>query len=74
MVSAVSCEVDPTPVRRRADEEVELEKMVELIGRASERRLVDQAVVLDGGMQAKLAQARQRDQEKVSRSLFPPCR
>ena len=61
--------VRPGKERAREDEH-ELEKMVELIGRASERRLVDQAVVLDGGMQAKLAQARQRDQEKVSRSLF----
>ncbi|KAI0716976.1 HECT-like ubiquitin-conjugating enzyme-binding-domain-containing protein [Earliella scabrosa] len=55
--------VRPGKERAREDEH-ELEKMVELIGRASERRLVDQAVVLDGGMQAKLAQARQRDQEK----------
>ena len=53
------------PGKERAQDEFELEKMVELIGRASERKLVDQAVVLNGGMEAKLAQARQRDQEKV---------
>ncbi|RPD54903.1 hypothetical protein L226DRAFT_535568 [Lentinus tigrinus ALCF2SS1-7] len=52
------------PGKERAQDEVELQKMVELIGKASERKLVDQAVVLNGGMEAKLAQARQRDQEK----------
>ncbi|TBU28039.1 HECT-like ubiquitin-conjugating enzyme-binding-domain-containing protein [Dichomitus squalens] len=52
------------PGKERAREELELERMVELIGRASERKLVDQAVVLDGGMEAKLERARQRDQEK----------
>ncbi|KAI0821933.1 HECT-like ubiquitin-conjugating enzyme-binding-domain-containing protein [Trametes gibbosa] len=42
----------------------DLEKMVELIGKASERKLVDQSVVLDGGMKARFEQARQRDHEK----------
>lgn len=52
------------PGKERADAG-EFEKMVELIGKASERKLVDQAVVLDGGMRAKLEQAQRRDQEKV---------
>ncbi|KAI0718753.1 HECT-like ubiquitin-conjugating enzyme-binding-domain-containing protein [Cerioporus squamosus] len=52
------------PGKERAQDDEELAKMVELIGKASERKLVDQAVVLNGGMEAKLAQARQRDQEK----------
>ncbi|KAI0370636.1 hypothetical protein BV20DRAFT_966594 [Pilatotrama ljubarskyi] len=52
------------PGKERAADVGELEKMVELIGKASERKLVDQSVVLDGGMKARLEQARQRDQEK----------
>ncbi|KAI0355871.1 hypothetical protein OH77DRAFT_1424131 [Trametes cingulata] len=52
------------PGKERAADVGELERMVELIGKASERKLVDQSVVLDGGMKARLEQARQRDQEK----------
>ncbi|KAI0754285.1 HECT-like ubiquitin-conjugating enzyme-binding-domain-containing protein [Daedaleopsis nitida] len=52
------------PGKERAREDAELDNMMELLGKASERKLVGQSVVLDGGMQAKLAQARQRDQEK----------
>ncbi|TFK81662.1 hypothetical protein K466DRAFT_330587 [Polyporus arcularius HHB13444] len=52
------------PGKERAQDDDDLTKMLELIGKASERRLVDQAVVLNGGMEAKLTQARQRDQEK----------
>ena len=51
----------------------ELEKMMALIGKASERRMLDQAVVLDGGMEAKLERARQRDQEKVRIYLVLFC-
>ena len=59
------------PGKERATTEGgELEKMMALIGKASERRMLDQAVVLDGGMEAKLERARQRDQEKVRASLF----
>ncbi|KAH9852331.1 HECT-like ubiquitin-conjugating enzyme-binding-domain-containing protein [Lenzites betulinus] len=50
--------------KERAQDVGDLEKMVELIGRASERKLADQSVVLDGGMKARFEQARQRDQEK----------
>ncbi len=57
------------PGKERATDEGELEKMVALIGKASERRMLDQAVVLDGGMEAKLERARQRDQEKVRINL-----
>ncbi|KAI0676256.1 HECT-like ubiquitin-conjugating enzyme-binding-domain-containing protein [Trametes maxima] len=52
------------PGKERADDVGELEKMVELIGRASERKLVDQSVVLDGGMKARLERAQRRDKEK----------
>ena len=51
--------------KERERDEVELDKMLNLIGKASERKLVDQSVVLDGGMHARLEQARQRDREKV---------
>ncbi|KAI1794331.1 HECT-like ubiquitin-conjugating enzyme-binding-domain-containing protein [Ganoderma leucocontextum] len=50
--------------RERPTYEGELERMVALIGKASERRMLDQAVVLDGGMEAKFERARQKDQEK----------
>ena len=53
------------PGKERESEEVELDRMLALIGKASGRKMLDQAVVLDGGMQAKLEQARQRDREKV---------
>jgi ubiquitin-protein ligase E3 D len=43
----------------------ELENIINLIGRASDRKMVDQAVVLEGGMQARLEKARQRDLKKV---------
>ncbi|TFY68125.1 hypothetical protein EVJ58_g1211 [Rhodofomes roseus] len=48
---------------REPSDAQELERMVDLIGRASERRITDQAVVLEGGLQRKLEQARQRDLE-----------
>ncbi|KZT00506.1 uncharacterized protein LAESUDRAFT_732242 [Laetiporus sulphureus 93-53] len=49
---------------REIDEARELDKMLELIGRASERKMQDQVVVIEGGMQAKLERARQREREK----------
>ncbi|KAL6306328.1 HECT-like ubiquitin-conjugating enzyme-binding-domain-containing protein [Sparassis latifolia] len=42
----------------------DLERMLELIGRASQRKLVNQAVALEDGLKAKLENARQRDLEK----------
>lgn len=42
----------------------ELERMVELIGRASDRKFANQAVVLEGGLKMRLEQARQRDVAK----------
>lgn len=43
----------------------ELDRMLELIGKASERKLTDQVVCIDGeAMQEKMARARQKDQEK----------
>ncbi|KAF9269634.1 hypothetical protein L218DRAFT_851183 [Marasmius fiardii PR-910] len=42
----------------------DLENMLELIGKASDRTLKDQSVILDGGMKSRLDKARQRDSEK----------
>ncbi|KAF7318784.1 hypothetical protein HMN09_00390700 [Mycena chlorophos] len=42
----------------------DLEKMLELIGKASERTLKDQSVILEGGMKSRLERARQRDVAK----------
>jgi len=44
--------------------ERELERIVDMIGRASERKLVDQTVIL-GDMDARIERARQRDSQKV---------
>lgn len=43
----------------------ELENLLELLGKASERTLKDQSVILDGGMKTRLERARQRDVAKV---------
>lgn len=48
--------------------ERELERIVDMIGRASERKLVDQTVIL-GDMDARIERARQRDSQKVSFAL-----
>ncbi|KAJ6495343.1 HECT-like ubiquitin-conjugating enzyme-binding-domain-containing protein [Mycena sanguinolenta] len=42
----------------------DLENLLELVGRASERTLKDQSVILDGGMKTRLERARQRDVAK----------
>jgi hypothetical protein len=45
----------------------ELESMLSLIGKASSRRMNDQAVVISDDMKWRLQKARQQDDEKVSR-------
>ncbi|TFK48970.1 hypothetical protein OE88DRAFT_1663265 [Heliocybe sulcata] len=42
----------------------DLDNMLELIGKASSRRLADQSVTVEGGMEQKFEEARQKDQEK----------
>ncbi|KAJ7742710.1 HECT-like ubiquitin-conjugating enzyme-binding-domain-containing protein [Mycena maculata] len=42
----------------------DLENILELLGKASERTLKDQSVMLDGGMKTRLERARQRDVAK----------
>lgn len=44
----------------------ELEKMVELIGKAAGRSMLDQTVVLEGGLDKQMERARLRDQARVS--------
>jgi hypothetical protein len=50
----------------------ELENLLDLIGKSSERSLQGQSVVLDGSMQTRLEKARQRESSKVcfSNSIF----
>jgi hypothetical protein len=48
----------------------ELEDILDLLGKAADRKLTDQSVTLEGGMKTKFEEARIRDQEKVSRSFF----
>jgi hypothetical protein len=59
---------DGTSVSRGKQKENDirdLENILELIGKASERSLMDQSFVLDGGMKTRLERARQRDVAKV---------
>ncbi|TFY78782.1 hypothetical protein EWM64_g5233 [Hericium alpestre] len=46
------------------EKERDLDRIVDMIGRASERRLGNQTVMLEGGMKAQLEKARHRDLQK----------
>ncbi len=48
----------------------ELENIIKLINKASERSLTDQSVILDGGMKARLEKLRQRDDAKVALLIY----
>ncbi|KAL0577194.1 hypothetical protein V5O48_004792 [Marasmius crinis-equi] len=50
--------------KEREDDVRDLEKMLELIGKASDRTLKDQSVILDGGMKSMMDRARKREIEK----------
>ncbi|XP_006463426.1 hypothetical protein AGABI2DRAFT_225212 [Agaricus bisporus var. bisporus H97] len=50
--------------KQRENEMRELENLLNLLGKASDRSLRDQAVIVEGGMQGRLDKARQRDIEK----------
>lgn len=53
----------------------ELEEMVEMIGKASERKMTGQTYVLDSDTRARQERARRRDNEQVSVFHFrPDCR
>lgn len=52
----------------------DLHQMFDLIGRASDRKLVDQSVVLDStGMQSKLDKAKERDNQRVRILVLSPA-
>jgi hypothetical protein len=46
----------------------ELEYLLDMLAKASDRRLTDQSVVLEGGMQMRLEKARLRDIQRVCRN------
>jgi hypothetical protein len=48
----------------------DLENILELISKASERTIKNQSVILDGGMKTRLERARQRDVAKVRISVM----
>ncbi|KAF7316507.1 hypothetical protein MIND_00169900 [Mycena indigotica] len=50
--------------KQKENDTRDLERMLELIGKASERTLKDQSVILEGGMKSRLERARQRDVAK----------
>ena len=47
----------------------ELENILDLLGKASERSMHEQTFVLEGGMQKRLEKVKQREQEQVSFSF-----
>jgi ubiquitin-protein ligase E3 D len=67
--NARSAQTDQTSTGKQ--KERELERIVDMIGRASERKLVDQTVML-GDMEALIERVRQRDYQKVCSVRFPP--
>ncbi|KAF7325950.1 hypothetical protein MKEN_00445900 [Mycena kentingensis (nom. inval.)] len=50
--------------KEEANDPRDLDKILELIGKASERTLKDQSVILEGGMKSRLERAKQRDVAK----------
>ena len=52
--------------KQKANDETELENILDLIGKASNRKLVDQSFVVEGGMSSRLRRAQEREEEQVS--------
>ncbi|KAF5371675.1 hypothetical protein D9758_003359 [Tetrapyrgos nigripes] len=53
--------------QKQTDADVrDLESMLELINKASDRKLLDQSVVLNGGLKLRMEKARMRDQAKAT--------
>ncbi|KAJ7167365.1 HECT-like ubiquitin-conjugating enzyme-binding-domain-containing protein [Mycena crocata] len=50
--------------KQKENDTRDLENILELIGKASERTIKDQSVILEGGMKTRLERARQRDVAK----------
>jgi ubiquitin-protein ligase E3 D len=51
--------------KRRERDVEELEGILDMIGKASDRKMTDQSVVLDGGMKARMERVRERDIARV---------
>jgi hypothetical protein len=56
--------------KQRERDVKELEDILDLIGKASDRKMTDQSVVLEGGMKARLEKVRERDLAKVCLTLI----
>lgn len=63
--SSASTQSAATRGKQKDSEARELENLLDLLGKASDRSLRDQAVIIEGGMQGRLEKVRQRDLEKV---------
>jgi hypothetical protein len=60
----------PAISRQRVDSAAnELEGLFDLLGKATEREISAQSVILDGGMKSRLEQSRLRDIEKVTKLI-----
>ena len=53
--------VSTTNAKGKAKDTQELEKLMDLLGKASSRRMIDQSVVLENGMQPRIERAIRRD-------------
>ena len=61
-------------VKEGKQRERELDSIIEMIGRASERKIDKQSVVLGDGMKSRMEKAKRRDQDKVSVEIsLSPC-
>lgn len=55
----------PSGRKGKEREKRELENIIDMLGKASERKLQDQTVVLEGGMHSRLEKAKMKDLAKV---------
>lgn len=57
-------------VKRKERDVEELEKIVHMIGKVSDRTLRDQSVILDGGMENRMERAKRKENAKASREVW----
>ncbi|KAJ7619423.1 kinase-like domain-containing protein [Roridomyces roridus] len=63
-------QVEETAVTAEVEsQDHDLGRMIELLGKAAERTMGNQSVILEGGMETRLEQARKRATEKVARGF-----
>ncbi|KDQ58353.1 hypothetical protein JAAARDRAFT_34152 [Jaapia argillacea MUCL 33604] len=55
----------PSDLEKQQKDLQELDKLLELISKASDRKMLDQSVVLEGGMASRFEKARVRQREKL---------